>query len=173
MVGVDGKTCCQGYGADGQPIHVLTVFSQQLKLVLAQWETHAEQTNEPQLLLNHLEQLLSDYPMLRLVTGHAIYAQRNLVELLTEKKCDYLLQVKANQGDLHDALKQTFAKIESTPADVRVLEKKEAAAKLVACGATLMMPTIVESNSASPSVNSRSAWSVWSRPQTDRLLVVM
>ena len=34
---VDGKTCCQGLGADGSPVQMLNVFLQRVKVALDQW----------------------------------------------------------------------------------------------------------------------------------------
>lgn len=109
VVAVDGKTTKQGLDDNGQPLHMLNVFLHDLQAVLGQWSTGAEKTNEPTLLRRHLLELLDTYPMLRLLTGDAIYAQRPLVELMCRHDCDYLLQIKANQGDTLDALENCFA----------------------------------------------------------------
>jgi len=171
VVAVDAKTCRQGYDAEGSPVQLLNVFAHQAKLTLAQWSVRGEKTNEPGVLRGRLESLLKQYPMLRLITGDAIYAQRPLAELLVDSNIDYLLQVKKNQGNLCDALKNCFAK--ELPPDVETIEKKVAVSKLVACGAIWTTPNTAESNLASQAAASSSAWSVWSLPETDGLLVVM
>lgn len=109
IVAVDGKTAKQGLDDNGRPLHMLNVFLHDLQAVLGQWSTGAEKTNEPTLLRLHLKELLDTYPMLRLLTGDAIFAQRPLVELMGQHGCDYLLQIKANQGDTLDALENCFA----------------------------------------------------------------
>jgi len=94
IVAVDAKTCRQGYDKEGSPVQLLNVFAHQAKLTLAQWSVRGEKTNEPGVLRRRLEELLKQYPMLSLITGDAIYAQRPLAELLLDHQIDYLLQVK-------------------------------------------------------------------------------
>lgn len=110
VIAADGKTAKQGLDDNGQPLHMLNVFLHDLQAVLGQWSVGAEKTNEPTLLRRHLKELLDTYPMLRLLTGDAIFAQRPLVEVMCQHDCDYLLQIKANQGDTLDALENCFAK---------------------------------------------------------------
>lgn len=171
VVAADAKTCCQGYDAEGSPVQLLSLFAHNAKLTLAQWSVHGEKTNEPGVLRARLDGFLEKYPMLRLVTGDAIYAQRPLAELLVDNNVDYLLQVKKNQGDLHDALESCFS--QERPPAVEVVEKKEDASRLVACGSIWTTPSTAENNSISPAAKSSSVWSAWSLPETDRLLVVM
>jgi hypothetical protein len=101
---VDAKTSCQGIGEDGQPVQLLTVLVHKIKLVLGQWSVHGEKTNEPNVLKNHLAELTADFPLLKLITGDAIYAQRPLAQALLDENCDYLVQIKGNQADIQDAL---------------------------------------------------------------------
>jgi DDE_Tnp_1-associated/Transposase DDE domain len=101
---VDAKTSCQGIGEDGQPVQLLTVLVHKIKLVLGQWSVHGEKTNEPNVLKNHLAELTARFPLLKLITGDAIYAQRPLAEALLDENCDYLVQIKGNQPDIQDAL---------------------------------------------------------------------
>jgi hypothetical protein len=100
---VDAKTSCQGIGEDGQPVQLLTVLVHQFKLVLGQWSVHGEKTNEPNVLKNHLAELTGHFPLLKLITGDAIYAQRPLAAALLDENCDYLVQIKGNQADIQDA----------------------------------------------------------------------
>jgi len=137
---IDGKTCCQGLAADGSPVQMLNVFLQQAKLTLDQWSIGGDKTNEPGSLKNHLSELLTAYPALRLFTGDAIYAQRPLSELLKAEGCDYLFQIKANQPDVFDALKTCFADA-SRPAH-QVTEKRGPITKPAGCGSTWTTPGI-------------------------------
>ena len=93
VAAVDGKTSKQGLDDNGSPLHMLHVFLHDLQTVVAQWSTGAEKTNEPVVLRRHLEELLTAYPMLRLFTGDALFAQRPLLELLCGHGRDYLLQI--------------------------------------------------------------------------------
>ena len=70
--------------ADGNPILMLNVFAQTLKLHLASWNVHGDKTNETACLEKHLEELFSMFPCLKLLTGDAIYA--------------YLLVLRQNVG---------------------------------------------------------------------------
>lgn len=134
VVAVDGKTCKQGLDDNGEPLHMLNVFVHDLQAVLGQWSVGAEKTNEPTVLRRHLEELLNAYPALRVLTGDALFAQRPLAELICSRGCDYLLQIKANQGDTLDALQNCFADAtEKTPA-AETVDKRGLSKKLAACG---------------------------------------
>lgn len=88
---------------------MLNAFVHDLQVIVGQWSIGAEKTNEPTLLRRHLEGLLDTYPMLRLITGDAIFAQRPLAELIYSKDRDYLLQIEANQGDTLGTLEYCFS----------------------------------------------------------------
>ena len=141
VVAVDGKTAKQGLDDDGDPLHMLNVFVHDLQAVVGQWSTGAEKTNEPTLLRRHLEELLDDYPMLRLFTGDAIFAQRPLAELICVRGRDYLLQVKGNQGDTLDALENCFAQAALRPPAAHSTNKRGLSKKPAAYGSTSRTPT--------------------------------
>jgi DDE_Tnp_1-associated len=148
-VAVDGKTAKQALDGDGHPLHMLNAFVHDLQIVVGQWSTGAEKTNEPTLLRRHLAELLAAYPMLRLITGDAIFAQRPLAELLTSRGCDYLLQVKANQGDALDALVHCFAPAPQRPPAAETTNKRGLSGKLVACGSiSTTRPTSARSSTS-------------------------
>jgi len=124
---VDGKTACQGHDAEGNPVHLLTVFVHRLKVVLGQWSVKGEKTNEPGVLKNHLDELLREFPLLNLLTGDAIFAQRPLVEAIRDKGCDYLFQVKGNQPDIMDALISCLGEAQTRLPAAETAEKRGAA----------------------------------------------
>jgi len=134
VLAVDGKTAKQGLDDDGRPLHMLNAFVHDLQVVVGQWSTGAEKTNEPTLLRHNLEKLLNTYPMLQLLTGDAIFAQRPLAELICAKNRDYLLQIKANQGDTLDALQHCFTQAADRPPAAETTEKKGRCRKPVVCG---------------------------------------
>jgi len=134
VVAVDGKTAKQGLDDNGRPLHMLNVFVHDLKAVVGQWSTGSEKTNEPTLLRQHLQELLRAYPMLQLITGDAIFAQRPLAELIGKENRDYLLQIKANQGDTLDALEHCFAQAAERSPAAETTEKKGPFRKPVAYG---------------------------------------
>lgn len=134
VVAVDGKTAKQGIDDDGRPLHMLNAFVHDLQAVVGQWSTGAEKTNEPTLLRRHLQALLDNYPMLRLITGDAIFAQRPLVELICARQRDYLLQIEANQGDTLDALQHCFVNATERLPAAETMEKRGRFRKSVVCG---------------------------------------
>jgi len=136
VVAVDGKTAKQGLDDDGDPLHMLNVFVHDLQVVVGQWSTGAEKTNEPTILRRHFAELLDAYPMLRLFTGDAIFAQRPLAELVCSRGRDYLLQVKANQGDTLDALENCFAQATARPPAAHSTNKRGLSKKPVSYGST-------------------------------------
>ena len=142
VVAVDGKTAKQGLDDQGDPLHMLHVFVHDLQAVVGQWSTGSEKTNEPTLLRRHLAELLDAYPMLRLFTGDAIFAQRPLAELICGHGRDYLLQVKGNQGDTLDALEHCFAQASERPPAAQSTDKRGLSKKPAGYGSTWRMPTI-------------------------------
>jgi len=147
---VDGKTSCQGLDANGNPIHTLTVFIHDLKLVIGQWSVTGEKTNEPTALRNHLGELLEKYPLLRLVTGDAIFCQRPLAEALLADNCDYLLQIKDNQPDIQEATQLCLGDAHEKQPAAESLEKKVVTLNDAVCGSISTMPITFASNSAFP-----------------------
>jgi hypothetical protein len=138
VVAVDGKTAKRALDDDGDPLHMLNAFVHDVQAVVGQWSTGAEKTNEPTVLRRHLANLLDAYPMLRLITGDAMFAQRPLAELIAGRDCDYLLQVKGNQGDALDALVHCFAGAPQRPPAAQTTEKSKrgASERFAAFGST-------------------------------------
>ena len=139
---VDGKTSKQGFDAQGNPIQMLNVFAQDLKTCLGQWPLGGDKSTEPEVLKAHLNELFEKYPALRLITGDALYAQRNLAELILTSGHDYLFQLKANQPDILDAARTCFAAAEARPPDAQAHEKKGGVSRLVFFGSTWTTPTM-------------------------------
>jgi hypothetical protein len=154
VIAVDGKTAKQAQDDNGDPLQMLNVFVHDLQVVLGQWSIGAEKTNEPTLFRRHLAELLETYPMLRLITGDAIFAQRPLAELITQHHCDYLLQVKENQPDVLDALVHCFAQAPERPPAAQTSEKskKGGCEKSAACGSTSTMRHIFAKSLTCPAV---------------------
>lgn len=133
-VAVDGKTVCQGLDAAGHPVHLLTAFVHQLKLVLGQWSVTGEKSNEPTVLKHHVAELLEAFPMVALLTGDALYAQRPLAEVLIRRNCDYLLQIKGNQPDVLEALQACLGHAEQRTPAAETVEKRGTRPIAVGCG---------------------------------------
>ena len=139
---VDGKVAKQMKDADGDPIQMLNVFIHDVKVTLMSYDIGGDKTNEPGCLKSHLDELFTLYPMLRLLTGDAIFAQRPLLEVLKEHGCDYLFQIKANQPDILDAAKTCFAAVDPDHPDDLTVEKRGSISKCARFGATQQMPPI-------------------------------
>lgn len=142
VAAVDGKTSKQGFDAQGDPIQMLNVFAQDLKACLGQWPLSGDKSTEPEVLKARLSELFEKYPALRLITGDALYAQRNLAELILASGHDYLFQIKANQPDILDAAQTCFAQAVDQTADAATREKKGATERLVFFGSTWTTPTM-------------------------------
>lgn len=151
---VDGKTSRQSLDAEGNPVQLVTVLLHQLKFVLAQWSVRGEKTNEPGVLKNHLSELLEAFPMLRLLSGDALYTQRPLGDLFTNTECDYLLQVGNNQPDLLDALQQCLGDAHQRAPAAETVEKKGGSRIAAGYGSTWTTPNT--SATRSPSQTFRS-----------------
>ncbi|NUN04109.1 MAG: ISAs1 family transposase [Bryobacteraceae bacterium] len=140
VVAVDGKTSKQGLDSQGHPIHMLNAFAQDLKVCLGQWPLDGKKRSEPDVLKAHLSELFDKYPALRLITGDALFAQRNLAELIVASGHNYLFQIKANQSDILDAAQTCFEHAETHQPDACMQEKKRGAEKIVFFGSTWTTP---------------------------------
>lgn len=139
VVAVDGKTAKQGHDG-GHPIAMLNVFAQDVKLALGSWPLTGDKTTEPEVLKAHLAELFDKHPALSLLTGDALYCQRNLAEIIVDSKHDYLFQLKANQPDMLEATRSSFAAAEQRPPDAEVRKKRGAPPTCVVFGSTWRTP---------------------------------
>ena len=134
VLAVDGKTSRQGIDSDGNPLHMLNAFVHDVQAVVGQWSTGDDKTNEPSLLRRKLRGLLVSYPMLQLITGDAIFAQRPLIKMIRSLGKDYLFQVKDNQKDTIDALENCFAKATDRMPAAQTDEKRGLCGNVVVYG---------------------------------------
>jgi len=123
VLAVDGKTAKQGIDSDGNPLHMLNALVHDVQAVVGQWSTGDDKTNEPALFRRKLRGLLASYPMLKLITGDAIFAQRPLITMIRNLGKDYLFQIKGNQRDTLDALENCFANATERP-PAALMDKK-------------------------------------------------
>jgi hypothetical protein len=140
VAAVDGKTSKQGYAPDGDPIHMLNVFAHDLGACLASWPVGDGKETEPEVLKAHLAELFAAYPSLRVLTGDALFCQRPLARLILEHGRDYLLAIKDNQPDLHEAAQAAFAHAAAATAAATRVEKKGARWSPGGCGGTSRRP---------------------------------
>ena len=142
VAAVDGKAAKQMKDANGDPPLMLNIFLHNVKVSLMSHSVRGDKTNEPGCLKGHLESLFEQYPLQKLLTGDAIFAQRPLLEVLQEHDCDYLFQIKDNQPDILDAAKTCFAEVDPKEPDGAELKKRGAMSKSTKSGAIVTMPSM-------------------------------
>ena len=100
VVAIDGKTVRRsGKKKDGKaPIHMVSAFAARQRLVLGQVKV-AEKSNEIVAIPKLLEMLAIEGTI---VTIDAMGCQRDIAQKVLEKKADYLLALKGNQGSLRE-----------------------------------------------------------------------
>lgn len=173
VIAVDGKTSRQAFRADGNPIQMLNVFAADVKTCLGSWPLAGDKKTEPEVLKAHLAELFDKYPGLLLITGDALYCQRNLAEIIVQSGHDYLFQLKNNQPDVLEAAKTALADKKDSQADATTREKKGRTSKLVFFGSTFSTPSMCGSGWVLPVAESscesteceKSVMEVWLEKQ--------
>lgn len=105
IIAIDGKTSRRSYKYGSKPLHTVSAFAAEQRLVLGQ-QACAEKSNEitaiPELLQRlHLQGAL--------VTIDAMGCQTNIAQTIVEKGADYLLALKDNQRSLAREVEMYFA----------------------------------------------------------------
>ncbi len=106
VVAIDGKTLRRSHNRkDGVPaIHMVSAWSSENGLVLGQEKT-AEKSNE----ITAIPQLLDVLELKGcIVTIDAMGCQTAIAEKIIQKKADYVLALKGNQGKLHSEVSDFF-----------------------------------------------------------------
>jgi hypothetical protein len=104
-VSLDGKRLRGTQGHEVPGVHLLAAYAHEAKIVLDQVPVDAK-TNEHKTAL----QMLNLIPLEgKLVTGDAMFCQRDLSRKIRKKQGHWLWPVKANQPDLLEALTDAFA----------------------------------------------------------------
>lgn len=110
-VSIDGKTArgTQGYELPG--LHLLAAYAHEAQAVMAQIPVDAK-TNEHKAAL----QLLKLIPLEGVVvTGDAMFCQRELSRKISQRKGDWLWTVKDNQPDLRASIATAFDDSDFSP----------------------------------------------------------
>ena len=100
VIAIDGKTSRRSYqkkGADA-PIHIVSAFAARQRLVLGQVKV-AEKSNEITAIPKLLDMLVVEGAI---ITIDAMGCQRDIARKVIDKKADYVLALKGNQGTLRD-----------------------------------------------------------------------
>lgn len=100
VVAIDGKTVRRSYRKKGKasPIHVVSAFAARQRLVLGQVKVD-DKSNEIVAIPKLLDMLAIEGAI---VTIDAMGCQRAIVQKIIDKKADYLIALKGNQGTLLD-----------------------------------------------------------------------
>lgn len=103
-VALDGKSLCGTLTAHQRSIHLLAMLDQQTGCVLSQQEV-AAYTNEAKAALELLRTLVLKG---RVVTGDAMFCQREICQEVVNREGDYFVVVKENQPMLRAAIAEEF-----------------------------------------------------------------
>ena len=113
VICIDGKTVCgsKDRHADKKPIHMVSAYASEQELVLGQLKCY-EKSNEITAIPELLDMLDIEGAI---ITIDAMGCQKKIAETILNKKADYILAVKDNQGNLHKEITDMFSKAD-TPA---------------------------------------------------------
>jgi len=103
-VAMDGKTLCNTLAAHERNVHLLSLLDQATGGVLSQ-QAVPPTTNEAKTAVDILKTIVLKG---RLVTGDAMFCQRELCEEIVASGGDYLFVVKDNQPELKAAVEADF-----------------------------------------------------------------
>jgi hypothetical protein len=103
-VAMDGKTLCNTLAAHERNVHLLSLLDQATGSVLSQ-QAVPPTTNEAKTAVDILKTIVLKG---RLVTGDAMFCQRELCEEVVDSGGDYLFVVKDNQPELKAAVEADF-----------------------------------------------------------------
>lgn len=100
VIAIDGKTSRRSYQKKGgkDPIHMVSAFAARQRLVLGQIKV-AEKSNEIVAIPKLLEMMAIEGAV---VTIDAMGCQRDIAQKIVDKKADYVLALKGNQGSLRE-----------------------------------------------------------------------
>jgi predicted transposase YbfD/YdcC len=105
---LDGKTACGSFDGLNKAVHLLSLVAHESRLTVAQTEVpHGgdDKTNEHKTALRLLKGLVLEG---RLITGDAMFCQRDLSQKVLDAKGHYLWFVKENQPTLLADIKAAF-----------------------------------------------------------------
>jgi hypothetical protein len=110
-VSFDGKTLCGSTDVQLPGVHLLAAYAHEADVVLRQLPVDAK-TNEHKTAL----ELLDLIPVAgKIVTGDAMFCQRDLSRKIRAKQADYVWPVKDNQPDLLAAIEDAFDDADTSP----------------------------------------------------------
>lgn len=100
VIAIDGKTSRRSYQKSGAkaPIHMVSAFAARQRLVLGQVKV-ADKSNEIVAIPKLLDMMAIEGAI---VTIDAMGCQRDIAQKILDKKADYVLALKGNQGTLRE-----------------------------------------------------------------------
>ena len=124
IAAVDGKAMKNVKGDNGLAAMLVNVFTHDTKLALAEYPI-TDKKGEPTLLKEALKPLFDSYPGLKILTGDAAFAGRELNEAIIDLGRDYVVQVKDNQPKLKKYVEEWFeTKIKKSKPAASEVKKK-------------------------------------------------
>ena len=125
IICIDGKTMCSNKRKGSRPSHIVSAWSREDGFCLGQ-KAVSEKSNE----ITAIPQLLERIQIKgQIVTIDAMGTQKEIAAKIRNKRADYVLAVKGNQGNLYEDLKLYFSdediqkEIEETKSYSSTLEK--------------------------------------------------
>lgn len=118
VIPIDGKSICASRRdkLNFKALHIVSAFSCANGISLGQIIVD-DKTNEITVIPELLKKLCIQGAI---ITIDAMGCQKNIAKQIIEQQADYILRVKANQGELHSALENTFISMEKNNYDNRV-----------------------------------------------------
>jgi predicted transposase YbfD/YdcC len=104
IIAIDGKTSRRSFDNDKKPLHLISAFASEARIVLAQKKVDTK-TNE----ITEIPQLLSWLDLRKsIVTIDAMGCQKEIANQIIEQGGDYVLALKGNQGQLSEDVRTYF-----------------------------------------------------------------
>lgn len=119
-VAIDGKTVRRSKNGKIPPVHIVSAWSSDQRLVLGQLKTE-KKSNE----IKTIPELLAMLALKgALITIDAMGCQKEIAEKIVDKKADYLLAVKKNQKRLFEDIQTLFEGAESGTFPVEMADRE-------------------------------------------------
>jgi hypothetical protein len=106
-IAIDGKTLKGSRRLDAKALHILSAFATELSCVVGDFVVEPHQ-NEITAALAFLKTLPLEGAI---ITGDAIFCQREICQTIKDRKGDYLFVVKDNQPELKADIAESFGEL--------------------------------------------------------------
>jgi len=104
VIAIDGKTLRRAHEKGQKPLHLVSAFAAENRLVLSQ-QAVADKSNE----ITAIPELLKLLDVKKaIITIDAMGCQKEIAAQIVEQKADYVLALKDNQPKLHEAVQDLF-----------------------------------------------------------------